>query len=174
MIDSRETGEHVPHEVQIEMLQPEENGPAAELIRQTIEQSWHGIRPDMLNHLFQAKYTAESMAKRASEGTLWLAKDEQTQQPIGIIGLKGNQLRTFYVHPSAQGSGVGRKLFETLKAHAIAEGQQRIVLEGSEAGRPAYEKFGFKTVKMIPKEMGGYHYQDALMELDLTAAEEGE
>lgn len=141
---------------------------AAQLIRETIAESWKGIRSDELIGDFLAKYTTESIERRAHEGKLWLATDEATGQPLGVIGLKGHELRTFFVHPRAQGRGIGRLLFERLKAEAIRQGLTKLSLEGSEVGQPVYEKFGFRKVGAVQKQRHGQTYEDAVMELDLS------
>jgi len=161
------SGEDLPRSIRVEELTERDYEATAALIRETTEASWKGTRPDELNRSFQEKYTAETVARRAHEGTLWVAKDEQAGELLGVIGLKGHELRTSFVHPKAQGSGVGRMLFEKLKAQALADGKQKISLEGSEVGKPIYEHFGFRPVETATKERNGVQYQDTVMELDL-------
>lgn len=143
----------------ITKLTEEDYEAVAELIRETIETSWAGVRPDKLNRLMAEKYTAESLAKRQETTMLWVARDESTKRILGIIGLKGNELRTFFVDPKAQGRGVGRQLFETLRAQAIANGAATLVLEASEVGVPVYERFGFQQIQTIEKQRSGVPYR---------------
>ena len=49
-----------------------------------------------------------------------------------------------YVHPDQRGKGVARLLLERVLDECAARGVTQVSLHASEAGRPLYEKLGFK------------------------------
>ncbi len=46
--------------------------------------------------------------------------------------------------PEWRGKGIGKRIFELILQEAIDRGYKRIALHATDAGRPMYEKFGFK------------------------------
>ena len=93
--------------------------------------------------------------------------DEMSRRILGIIGLKENQLRTFFVDPECQGRGIGRLLYEELEATARERGLPELWLEGSSTGEPVYKSFGFTVERYIEKKRAGESYTDALMRKQL-------
>lgn len=134
---------------------------AAKMIRVTIRKSWSDIYPKELLDEFCKKYTAPKLRKKAKESTLFVARSGN--DILGIIGLKGNELRTFFVSPNYQGFGVGRKLYDRFEEEARQRGLKEVELEGSPKGEPIYKHFGFKKIKTVYKERVGIKYSDAVM-----------
>ncbi|MEI6498496.1 MAG: GNAT family N-acetyltransferase [bacterium] len=131
------------------------------MIRFTIQKSWNDLYPKELLEEFCKKYTVPNLRKKSKKSTLFVAISEK--DILGIIGLKGNELRTFFVSPDYQGLGIGRKLFEKFEEEAKQRGLNEIKLEGSPKGEPIYEHFGFKKIGTIHKERVGIKYSDAIM-----------
>ena len=134
---------------------------ASKMIRKTIKTSWSDIYPIELLNEFCKKYTVLKLKERAKKFSLWVAKRDDIV--LGIIGLKENELRTFFVDPDYQGQGVGRALYEVFEKEVIRRKIKKIKLEGSPKGQPVYERFGFKKQKTIYKERVGIKYSDAVM-----------
>lgn len=141
---------------------------AIEVIIRSITLSQGKIYPAELIGEFITKYELERFKQKAIDIEYFVAKDSDTQKLHGIIGLKGNEVRTFFVDPSAQGKGIGRKLYDFLEQRARKKGVTKLILEGSPLGEPVYKKFGFRKVKTIHKERNGMPYTDAYMEKKLT------
>jgi len=138
------------------------------MITSSIKESFNTLYSEKLITEFCDKYTVDKLEKRIKDMELFVAEDSGEQTILGIIGIKENQLRTFFVHPEHQGSGIGRLLFNKLEEFAKEHGLQKIILEGSPLGEPIYKHFGFKKTATIEKERGGEKYTDALMEKELT------
>ena len=49
-----------------------------------------------------------------------------------------------YVRPDQRGQGLARRLLERVLDECAAHGVTQVSLHASEAGRPLYEKLGFK------------------------------
>jgi len=134
---------------------------ASKMIRKTIKRSWSDLYPAELLNEFCKKYTVLKLKKRAEKFDLWVAKKNDIV--LGIIGLKENELRTFFVDPDYQGQGIGRALYEEFEKEVIKRNVKKIKLEGSPKGEPIYKRFGFKKQKTIHKERVGIKYSDAVM-----------
>ena len=68
------------------------------------------------------------------------------------------QLRWFLVHPSARGTGLGRRLLDAAVSFARAAGYARIVLwtvAGLEAAQHLYQQTGFVCVEAAPVRRWG-------------------
>lgn len=139
---------------------------ASKMIRKTIKMSWSDIYPAELLNEFCKKYTVSKLKERAEKVSLWVAK--RNDIVLGIIGLKENELRTFFVNPDYQGQGIGRALYEMFEKEVIKRKIKKIKLEGSPKGEPVYKKFGFKKQKTIYKERVGIKYSDAVMSKTIT------
>lgn len=137
-------------------------------IQRSITLSWQKIRPAKLLEAFCQKYVLSKFKEKVKDGQYWVALDEDTGRVIGVIGLKNNQLRTFFVDPDYQRQGVGRKLYDCLEQEAKKQGLRELILEGSPLGEPAYLSFGFRKVKIIRKERLGISYTDAVMKKTLV------
>ena len=153
--------------ITIRDINPEDFQQAIRVIQRANRESLGKIYPAALVEEFCKKYTLESFTHKAKETDFFVAEDLDVKKLLGIIGLKENVLRTFFVDPAFQGHGIGRKLYERLEDEARQRGIKKLVLEGSPLGEPAYEKFGFKRTGTIEKERIGIKYSDTHMEKKL-------
>jgi GNAT superfamily N-acetyltransferase len=136
----------------------------SKLIIKTHKISFGEIYPEQLVNAFCEKYSVEKLAEKAKEIEYWVAEDRDSKEVRGIIGLKDNELRTFFVDPDYQGKGIGKKLYVNLEQIAKDREIQKIVLVGSPLGQPVYKKFGFIKTGELHKEKVGISYTDAVME----------
>jgi GNAT superfamily N-acetyltransferase len=151
---------------EIRRMAEDDVGQVVHMIHSTMREAWGNVySPDLVKQ-FCFKYTPESMIERMREIDYWVA-EVGDGSVVGVIGLKGNQLRTFFVELQYQGKGVGRKLYDMLEATASERGLEKLVLEGSPWGQPIYKAFGFKQVGSRVKRRSGVNYDDALMEKQL-------
>ncbi len=134
-----------------------------QLIRRTISYSFKSIYPPKLIKEFCKKYRLSNFKVKARETSYFVAVDSVSSRIIGVIGIKNNQLRTFFVEPRSQGKGIGRLLFSRFEKQARKIGYSQVVVEGGKLGVLIYKKFGFRKVKNIPKQRVGIHYTDVLM-----------
>lgn len=134
-----------------------------EVIKRSNRQSLGSIYPKELIDIFCSKYDLELFKEKAKEIEYFVAEDIDSGRILGVIGLKRNELRTFFVDPDYQGKGVGSKLYKKLEETAKARGIRVLILEGSPLGEPVYTHFGFSKEKIISKEKAGIKYTDAYM-----------
>lgn len=151
--------------VTIRKIKSDEYREAGNLIKTTIMISFKELYPEILIQEFCKKYNYDNFKIKAKNIEMFIAT--QNNSILGIIGIKENQLRTFYVHPKYQGEGIGSKLYKKLEETAIKRGIKKIILEGSSLGQPIYKHFGFIKIKSIEKERIGIKYINAVMEKNL-------
>ena len=149
----------------VRKIKPKDYKQTEEMIKTTITVSFKELYPRALIKEFCKKYTHNNFIIKADNIEMFVATENNNI--IGVIGIKENQLRTFYVHPNQQGKGIGSKLYKKFEETAIERGIKKIMLEGSPLGQPIYEHFGFIKVKSIKKERVGQKYIDAVMEKQL-------
>jgi len=149
-------------------IKVEDYSKVSQLIQKTHRISLGEIYPNILVEDLCKKYELSNLAKKAAEIDYWIAEDEDSGKILGIIGLKDNELRTFFVDPDFQGKGVGKSLYNHIEQIARNKGIRKITLVGSPLGQPIYKKLGFVKLKDIHKERVGIPYTDAIMEKVLT------
>ncbi len=131
---------------------------------------------------FRAAYTdgafeyttppAEAIRGRFIEGPVWLAECDGV--PVGTVsGMPENgrfYIRSMAIDPTAQRSGIGQRLLETLESYAKAHGFTKLFLYTTyvlPGARPLYERNGFYVLRETKPEewfdMGGFE-----MEKDLS------
>lgn len=101
--------------------------------------------------------------ERAANRQFFVA--ETGRKIIGVIALKEDDIRTFYVRPEYQRMGIGRKLFERFKKEAIKNKCKKVFVDSSTYAVPIYKALGFRRVKTIRKAIDGEQYSVVQMEL---------
>lgn len=149
-------------------IAPKDYAQTIEVIKRSNRESLGKIYPTKLIDAFCQKYDLENFKIKAQEIHYFVAENSDNAQILGIIGLKHNELRTFFVEPKFQGQGIGRKLFDQLETEAKKIGITELILEGSPLGEPIYTHLGFKKIKTIYKERVGIKYSDSYMKKSLV------
>lgn len=154
-------------DIVIKNLIPDYYPQTIQMIQKTIRISQKSIYPPALVEKFCQKYDLENFKIKAREITYFIAEDTSSKKVLGIVGLKDNELRTFFVDPDYQGQGIGRLLYNKLEQTAKEQKLTKLFLYGGLLGEPVYRKFGFKKIKTVEKEFEGIHFFDAYMEKDI-------
>lgn len=154
-------------EISIQKLTPEYYRQTISMIQKTIRISQKSIYSSELVEKFCHNNDLKKFRIKAQKIEYFIAIDETSNNVLGIVGLKENELRTFYVDPDHQGQGIGRHLYNQLEQTAKNQKQTKLFLYGSPLGEPAYLKFGFTKIKTVDQEEDGIHFLDAYMEKEL-------
>lgn len=93
---------------------------ASYLIRRTMQHSLPVCYSQQVVDALCNVNTPAKLLKRAEKRTYYVAIEND--RLIGFSGLLDNQIKTFFVHPSWQGKGVGRLLFEKVENVAKKKG----------------------------------------------------
>lgn len=115
----------------------------------------------------RSKYTEEqrrAWVPRPRSGPDWNERlESQTifvavleAELIGFMSLAGNGYIDFaYVRPAAQGSGVFRRLYESIETLALQTGERRLWVHASLMAQPAFTAMGFAIIENETVEIGG-------------------
>ena len=153
--------------IKIIPLSPEWYYQTIQMIQRTIRISQGHIYPPALIEKFCRNYEFEKFEVRAQKIDFFISLDTASKKVIGSIGLKDNELKTFFVDPDYQGKGVGRLLFNKLEQLARERKIEKLILLGSPMGEPAYIKFGFHKIKTVMNDIDGIEFENAYMEKEL-------
>ena len=91
-----------------------------------------------------ANFAADKVAGRMRERHTFICLIEG--RVVGTIALGGDRLRTLFVEPELQGSGVGARLVAHLEAHARTAGVAELKLSSSLTARGFYERLGYRMI----------------------------
>ena len=90
---------------------------------------------------------------------------------IGFMSIEGGGYIDFaFIRPDAQGSGLFRRLFDMVEAHARAANEARLWVHASLMAQPAFTAVGFSVVEHQIVQIGDQHFQRAMMEKPLVTA----
>jgi putative acetyltransferase len=108
---------------------------------------------------------------RLNAQRIWVAED--SCEMLGIMSLADHgYIDLAFIRPSAQGSGLFRKLYEQIERTAVSEGQTRLRVHASLMAEPAFSKMGFIVIAKESVEVRGQTLDRFEMEkrLEWTAA----
>lgn len=154
-------------DVKIIPISPEWYSQIIEMIQRTIRISQGPIYSPELIEKFIHNYDLEKFQVKAQQIDFFISIDTVVEKVIGCIGLKDNELKTFFVDPDYQGKGVGRLLYNKLEQLAREREIEKLILLGSPLGEPMYLKFGFHKVKTVMNNVDGVEFENAYMEKEL-------
>lgn len=83
---------------------------------------------------------------------------------------RGGYIDFAFIRPEAQGSGLFRRLFELVEAHARDAHETRIWVHASLMAQPAFAAVGFSVVQHQIVQIGDQIFQRAMMEKPLVTA----
>ena len=93
-------------------------------------------------------------AARLATQDIWVA--EVDAKRVGVITLaQDGYIDLAYILADQRGSGLFKRLYETLETHARSAGEARLWSHASLTATPAFEKQGFRVIKPDPVEKDG-------------------
>lgn len=88
----------------------------------------------------------DGMATAVADGSCDLWAAFLGPAPVGVIAARGNHICLFFVAGPSQKHGVGRRLFETFRAHRLGHvSHTPITVNAAPSAVPAYRRLGFKS-----------------------------
>ena len=93
----------------------------------------------------EKSFTPEAVATLLDKRRVFVASIHGV--PIATASLDSDVVRTVFVDPSHQGSGVGRRLMETLHAEALNAGISRLLVPSSLTAEGFYSGLGYRKVR---------------------------
>jgi ribosomal protein S18 acetylase RimI-like enzyme len=174
-------------EVVIRKCAPGDEGTLSLIGQATFLESFAGILPgkDILLHCAR-QHAVEKYAGwlREPASTIWLVEIEPKQAPIGYLVLttpdlpvadisSGDvEIKRIYLLHRFQGAGIGRRLMEQARSHALAHNVRRLLLGVYARNREAihfYEKLGYRAVGQRQFQIGEKLCDDLIMGLTLES-----
>lgn len=148
-------------------MSPEWYSQAIQMIQKTVRISQKRIYSPELIEKCCHNYDFEKFGVKAQKIEFFISLDTAAKKVVGIIGLKDNELKTFFVDPDYQGKGIGRLLYNKLEQVVRERKIKKLILYGSPLGEPVYLKFGFHKIKTVIDNLEGIEFEDAYMEKEL-------
>lgn len=134
------------------------------------------LTPEQIDYMLNWMYDLKNLEKQLNAGhQFFLAED--SDETLGFIGIEPNyepgklKIHKIYILPSAQGKGVGKKLFSKIREVAKENRQKTLTLNVNKENKPAIDFYlhsGFKEVKREVIDIGnGYVMDDIVFELEI-------
>jgi len=123
----------------IRLFRPEDASACCSIIRACLEAD--ASYPSALRAEIRAGETAESMRKRAE--LFYVAVYEEENRILGCAGLDMNEIQLLYVAPDSRHRGIGRSLFEHIKAMVPGAVFPEIFVYSTLGASGFYEACGF-------------------------------
>src|SRR5437764_15485528 len=123
---------------------PDDAAAISMLVRRTVQISNRRDYPGEAVALIVTNFAADKVAGRMRERDTFVAL--AGADIVGTIALGGDRLRTLFVSPELQRSGVGARLVAHLEAHARHGGVAELKLSSSLTARGFYERLGYRMI----------------------------
>jgi N-acetylglutamate synthase-like GNAT family acetyltransferase len=115
------------------------------LVRRTLQISNAGDYPADAIAFVVANFAPDKVAQRMTERDTFVC--QIGDGIVATIALGGDRLRTLFVEPRLQGSGLGARLVAHLEAHARQAGVTALSLSSSLTARGFYERLGYRLIR---------------------------
>jgi len=134
------------------------------------------LSPAQIDYMLSWMYDVKNLEKQHNEGHQFFLAEEDGER-LGFTGIEVNseqgktKIHKIYILPSAQGKGVGKKLFAKIREVAKSSDQKSLLLNVNKYNQGAidfYEYLGFENIKSEVNDIGnGYVMDDFVFELTL-------
>ncbi len=105
----------------------------------------------------------EEWAARLAGQLIVIAHDGD--RPVGLMSLASQGYIDFaFIRPEAQGTGLFRRLFDTIEDRAILQNEPRLWTHASLMAQPAFAAVGFTVIEHQVVQIGDQHFDRAMME----------
>jgi putative acetyltransferase len=107
--------------------------------------------PAQAIELIVANFAPDKVGQRMAERDVFVC--QMDDRIVGTIALGGDRLRSLFVEPALQQTGIGARLVSHLEAHALKVGVSELKLSSSLTARGFYERLGYRLIE--PQEHDG-------------------
>jgi N-acetylglutamate synthase-like GNAT family acetyltransferase len=132
-------------DITIRKARPEEAAIISSLVLRTVRISNASDYPAPAIEQLVVNFAPDKIAQRMAERDTFVA--DAAGRIVGTIALGGDRLRTLFVEPELQGSGLGAHLVAHLEAIARRSGVSELTLSSSLTAHGFYERLGYRTVR---------------------------
>lgn len=149
-------------------------------IQAIAQQTWpvtyqHIISAEQITYMLNWMYTEEALAEQMFNGNpFFLAEREGQALGFTSFGSRGNgvfRLNKLYVLPTAQTTGAGKLLLQTVVNKVIEANGMELQLQVNRLNKAVgfYQKMGFNIIESFDFDIGnGFFMEDHLMSLVLN------
>jgi putative acetyltransferase len=121
------------------------------LVQHTVRISNGRDYPPQTVELIVANFAPAKVGQRMAERDVFVCL--QGGRIVGTIAVGAERLRSLFVYPELQGTGIGARLVAHLEAHARRIGVRELKLSSSLTARGFYERLGYRLIQ--PEEHDG-------------------
>jgi N-acetylglutamate synthase-like GNAT family acetyltransferase len=121
------------------------------LVQHTVRISSGRDYPPKAVELIVANFAPARLGQRMAERDVFVCL--KGGRIVGTIALGAERLRSLFVYPELQGTGIGARLVAHLEAHARRVGVRELKLSSSLTARGFYERLGYRLIQ--PEEHDG-------------------
>ena len=130
----------------IRAARPDDAAAISTLVQRTVRISNGKDYPAHSIELIVANFAADKVGQRMAERDVFIC--QQGDRVVGTIALGGGRLRTLFVDPELQHTGIGARLVDHLEMHAREAGVRELTLSSSLTARGFYERLGYRLIEL--------------------------
>lgn len=116
-----------------------------ELVRNTLQVSYHDVYPVEAINYFEEYHSFENISKDAAQGYTVVAVINN--DIVGTCTLLDSNIRRVFIRQEHQNKGIGKLVARKLEIRAILNKRARVNLSASPVSREFWESLGFKVQK---------------------------
>ncbi len=134
------------------------------------------LSPEQLTFMLDAFYSKNTLLQNISADNHQFILALLNDKPIGFAAFEVNykynttKIHKLYIHPEAQGKGIGRLLLEEIKKSSLETQNSLLILNVNRFNKALsfYKKIGFSIIEEVNIEIGnGYLMEDYVMQKHL-------
>ncbi|MBD3355433.1 GNAT family N-acetyltransferase [Candidatus Woesearchaeota archaeon] len=148
--------------MRIRKFRKEDAKKASYMVRKSITKSLPEVYNKKVIEFLHKKNTPAEIIRKSKEVDYFVAQKESCI--IGIIGLKDNEVKKFFVNPRYFRKGIGTKLLKRVEKEAKKRNIKKLKVHGSLFAEKFYKKKGFKEIKRVKRGPKASQWTDILME----------
>ena len=132
------------------------------------------ISSDQIDFMLEKMYNAETISSEIKHGIQWKIVEKE-KEPIGfysfsMVNPTHCKLYKLYLKIEFHGRGIGKTCLNDVVAYAKTQKASDVILyvnRNNEKGMRAYKAYGFKILKEVDTDFGGFVLNDYKMGLAL-------
>ncbi|MBD3249324.1 GNAT family N-acetyltransferase [Candidatus Woesearchaeota archaeon] len=148
--------------MKIRKFKPKDARKASYLIQSTMKKTFKECYPKKTVEFMASQRSPKKILELTKVRDLYVMQEEECI--IGIVGLKGNEIKNLFVNARYHRKGIGRKLMRKMIDLAKKRKIKKVIVHSSPVAMDFYKNMGFKKIRKVNAKTEGHPFHYILME----------